>query len=207
MERKKRLRITQICLLIIGLLIVFFTYKVNNKNFAEKTKLETIDISNQNLEDLNKTEGDIFFDIEYVGLDLAGNRYILKSKEAFTNTNSTEVIKLKLVEATFYFKDGTILNVFSDEGDYNNLNLDMNFYGNVRGIYGESKLYAQKAEYSNRESMLLISDKVKVSDPQGTLNADKLLFDIKKQKLNITSFKNNKINANINLKWKKLLEY
>ena len=207
MERKKKLRLTQICLLIFGLLIVFFTYKVNNKNFTEKTKLKRIDISNQNLEDLNKTEGDVFYDIEYVGLDLAGNRYILKSKEAFTKTSSTEVINLKLVEATFYFKDGSTLNVFSDEGDYNNLNLDMNFYGNVRGIYGDSKLFAQKAEYSNRESMLLISEKVKVNDPQGTLNADKLLFDIKKQKLNITSFKNNKINANINLKWKKLLEY
>ena len=73
MERKKRLRITQICLLIIGLLIVFFTYKVNNKNFAGKTKLETTDISNQNLEDLNKTEGDVFYDIEYVGLDLGQN--------------------------------------------------------------------------------------------------------------------------------------
>jgi len=200
MERQKRLRIIQVCLLIFGLLIVFFTYKVNNKNFTEKTKLKRIDISNQNLEDLNKTEGDVFYDIEYVGLDLAGNRYILKSKEAFTKTSSTEVINLKLVEATFYFKDGSTLNVFSDEGDYNNLNLDMNFYGNVRGIYGESKLYAQKAEYSNRESVLIITDKVKVSDPQGTLNADKLLFDIKKQKLNITSFKNNKINANINLK-------
>ena len=200
MERKKKLRLTQICLLIFGLLIVFFTYKVNNKNFTEKTKLKRIDISNQNLEDLNKTEGDVFYDIEYVGLDLAGNRYILKSKEAFTKTSSTEVINLKLVEATFYFKDGSTLNVFSDEGDYNNLNLDMNFYGNVRGIYGDSKLFAQTAEYSNRESMLLISEKVKVNDPQGTLNADKLLFDIKKQKLNITSFKNNKINANINLK-------
>ena len=175
MERKKKLRLTQICLLIFGLLIVFFTYKVNNKNFTEKTKLKRIDISNQNLEDLNKTEGDVFYDIEYVGLDLAGNRYILKSKEAFTKTSSTEVINLKLVEATFYFKDGSTLNVFSDEGDYNNLNLDMNFYGNVRGIYGDSKLFAQKAEYSNRESMLLISEKVKVNDPQGTLNADKLL--------------------------------
>ena len=30
--------------------------------------------------------------------------------------------------------------------------------------------------------------------------ADKLLFDIKKQTLNISSFNNNKINANINLK-------
>ena len=200
MERKKRLRIIQICLLIIGLLILFSTYKLNNKSFTEKSDLKTTDNLNQNLEDFNKTEGDVFYDIEYVGLDLAGNRYILKSKEAFTDKNSPEVINLKLVEATFYFKDGSILNVYSDTGDYNNLNLDMNFYGDVRGVYGESRLFAQKAEYSNRKSILLISEKVKVNDPQGILYADKLLFDIKKQKLNITSFKNNKINANINLK-------
>ena len=200
MERKKRLRIIQICLLIIGLLILFSTYKLNNKSFTEKSDLKTTDNLNQNLEDFNKTEGDVFYDIEYVGLDLAGNRYILKSKEAFTDKNSTEVINLKLVEATFYFKDGSILNVYSDTGDYNNLNIDMNFYGDVRGVYGESRLFAQKAEYSNRKSILLISEKVKVNDPQGILYADKLLFDIKKQKLNITSFKNNKINANINLK-------
>ncbi len=200
MERKKRLRIIQIFLLFFSLLILFFTYKLNNKIFTEKSDFKTNDILNQNLGDLNKTEGDVFYDIEYVGLDLAGNRYILKSKEAFTNKNSTKIINLKLVEATFYFKDGTILNVYSDRGDYNNLDLDMNFYGNVRGVYGDSKLFAQKAEYSNSKSVLLISEKVKVTDPQGTLYADKLLFDIKKQKLNITSFKNNKINANINLK-------
>ena len=200
MERKKRLRIIQIFLLIFSLLIIFFTYKLNNKNFTEKSDFKTTDIVNQNLGDLNKTEGDVFYDIEYVGLDLAGNRYILKSKEAFTNKNSTELINLKSVEATFYFKDGTILNVYSDRGDYNNLDLDMNFYGNVKGVYGDSNLFAQKAEYSNSESILLISEKVKVTDPQGTLYADKLLFDIKKQILNITSFKNNKINANINLK-------
>ena len=200
MERKKRLRIIQSFLLIFSLLIIFFTYKLNNKNFTEKSDFKTTNIVNQNLGDLNKTEGDVFYDIEYVGLDLAGNRYILKSKEAFTNKNSTEVINLKSVEATFYFKDGTILNVYSDRGDYNNLDLDMNFYGNVKGVYGDSNLFAQKAEYSNSESILLISEKVKVTDPQGTLYADKLLFDIKKQKLNITSFKNNKINANINLK-------
>ena len=200
MERQKRLRIIQVCLLIFGLLIVFFTYKLNNKSFTEKTNSKLNDVSKQDLKDTTKTEGDVFYNIEYVGLDLAGNRYILKSKEAYTDKNSTEIINLKLVEAVFYFKDGTILNIDSEEGNYNNLNLNMNFYGNVKGVYGDSKLFAQKAEYSNSESMLLISDKVKVNDPQGTLYADKLLFDIKKQKLNITSFKNNKINANINLK-------
>ena len=200
MERQKRLRIIQVCLLIFGLLIVFFTYKLNNKSFTDKTNSKLNDVSKQDLKDTTKTEGDVFYNIEYVGLDLAGNRYILKSKEAFTDKSSTEIINLKLVEAVFYFKDGSVLNVYSEEGNYNNLNLNMNFYGNVKGVYGDSKLFAQKAEYSNSESMLLISDKVKVNDPQGTLYADKLLFDIKKQKLNITSFKNNKINANINLK-------
>ena len=52
-----------------------------------------------------------------------------------------------------------------------------------------------------------ISEKVKISDARGTMIADKLLFDIKKQTLNIASFKDDKINANINLKWKRVLEF
>ena len=43
-------------------------------------------------------------------------------------------------------------------------------------------------------------DKVRVIDTRGTVVADKLLFDIKKQTLNIASFNDNKINANINYK-------
>ena len=37
--------------------------------------------------------------------------------------------------------------------------------------------------------------------------AEKLLFDIKEETLKITSEKNEKIKANINLKWKKVLEF
>ena len=104
------------------------------------------------------------------------------------------------VEATFYFKDGTILNVWSEQGVYNNKSLDMKFSGNVKAIYEGSKLFAQKAEYSNSKSFLTISEKVKINDARGTMIADKLLFDIKKQTLEIASFTDNKINANINLK-------
>ena len=44
-------------------------------------------------------------------------------------------------------------------------------------------------------------------DSRGTIVADNLSFDIKNQKLNIASFNDDKINANIKLKWKKDLEY
>ena len=111
-----------------------------------------------------------------------------------------DTINLKSVKATFYFKDDTVLNVYSDTGNYNNINLNMNFYGNVKATYQNSDLYAQRAEYSNSKSMLLISEEVEVKDSRGTLFADKLIFDIDNQKLNIVSNKNNKINTNINLR-------
>ena len=55
----------------------------------------------------------------------------------------------------------------------------------------------KKADYSNINSFLTISNNVVVTDKKGVLVADKLLFDIRKQSLNIESFNNNKINANI----------
>ena len=113
------------------------------------------------------------------------------------------MVNMRSVEATFYFKDDTILYVWSNEGIYNNKSLDMSFDGNVKAIYEGSELYAQKANYSNSESFLKISNNVKIKDFRGTMAADELLFDIKKQKLNIQSYNNGKINAKINLNEKR----
>ena len=200
MERSKKLKIIQIGLLISGLIIILFTYVIDNQiSKKEISSLKVDKIIDKNLEE-NSDKIDIFYDIEYVGLDLVGNRYILRSKEAYTDKLLKDTINLKLVKATFYFKDDTVLNVYSDTGNYNNINLNMNFYGNVKATYQNSDLYAQRAEYSNSKSMLLISEEVEVQDSRGTLFADKLIFDIDNQKLNIVSNKNNKINTNINLR-------
>ena len=200
MERSKKLKIIQIGLLVSGLIIILFTYVIDNQiSKKEISTLKVDKIIDKSLEE-NQDKIDIFYDIEYVGLDLAGNRYILKSKEAYTDKFLKDTINLKSVKATFYFKDDTVLNVYSDTGNYNNINLNMNFYGNVKATYQNSDLYAQRAEYSNSKSMLLISEEVEVQDSRGTLFADKLIFDIDNQKLNIVSNKNNKINTNINLR-------
>ena len=92
------------------------------------------------------------------------------------------------------------MQVWSEAGSYNNETLDMSFEKNVKAEYIQSVLYAEKAEYSNSESYLKVSNKVKLLDPMRNLKADQLTFDIKNQKLNIDSFNDDKINANINLK-------
>ena len=199
-DRKKKIKIIQLSLLVIGSLILFLTYA--NKSDSPKEEIvskeiqERIKNQNTNLPE----NSDIFYNIEYSGLDLAGNRYILKSKEAFNDKNNQEIVQMKFVEAFFYFKDDTVLEVKSDYGIYNNKTLNMNFKKNVKATYEGSELFAQEAEYSNVESFLTIADQVRVNDSKGTVFADKLLFDIKKKKLNIASFNDNKINANINLK-------
>ena len=201
-DRKKKLRITQITLLILGSIIIFYTYL----NTDKQNKTKEIIISEETKKKIdkqfsNQTENsDLFYNIEYSGLDLAGNRYILKSNEASNKEDSQEIVNMITVEAIFFFKDGTTLSVFSDEGIYNNKTLDMIFRKNVKAFYEGSELYAQKAEYSNSESFLIITENVKLKDVKGEIFADKLLFDIKSQKLNIASINDNKINANINIK-------
>jgi len=200
MDRKKKIRIIQLSLLVIGTIIIFLTYSDKNKNFNEqiisKAAQEKV---NERLADQTQ-DGDVFYNIEYSGLDLAGNRYILKSKEAINSKANEEITKMKSVEANFFFKDDTILRVKSEKGIYNNKTLDMVFTDNVEAFYEENELFATKAEYSNSKSFLIISGDVKVKSNQGTIVADSLLFDIKKQTLNIASLDNDKINANINLK-------
>ncbi len=198
-ERKKKIRIIQISLLVVGLLIIFFTYIKNNNMSEEKIIFsESQKKIKQQIE--NQAAGDIFYNIEYSGLDLAGNRYILKSEEATPDKSNQDVVRMKLVTAKFYFKDGTLLSVASDAGIYNNKTLDMFFDGNVKANYIDSSLSADEAEYSNSKSFLIITKNVTIEDPKGTMYADKLFFDIKKQTLKIAAFEDNKINANINLK-------
>ncbi len=199
-DRKKKLRIIQLVLLTLGLLIIFLTYVQNQRSLEDEIVSSKIQNKIKKQLENQSDEADSFYNIEYTGLDLAGNRYILKSEEASSNRENQEIVNMKFVEAKFYFKDDTVLQVKSDFGIYNNKTLDMNFKGNVIASYEGSQLFAQKAEYSNSKGYLIISDKVKINDKRGTMVADKLLFDIKKETLNIASGNDDKINANLNLK-------
>ena len=199
-ERKKKLRIIQFSLLIFALIIIYLTYynkETSNTDLAEPKQVK------KTSKDKDKDDENLFFNIEYTGLDLRGNRYLLKSKKARLDEVKPEIVYMDNVHAIFYFKDNTILYIWSDKGIYNNKNFDMEFSKNVKAEYMNSKLFAEKANYSNTENYLSIYENVRINDIRGNLIADKLLFDIKKQNLAITSFNDGKINANVKLNEKR----
>ena len=200
-DRKKKLRLIQFFLLFFGLLAIYLTYYNKELNEDQNSISKKIPKKNQNISE--EDERDLFFNIEYSGFDLQGNRYSLKSEEAFIDKLNSEIVYMKNVNSIFYFKDNTVLYVSSNNGIYNNKTLDMKFEQNVKANYLSSELFAEKAEYSNSQSFLSIYENVRINDIKGNLIADKLLFDITDQKLDITSFTDGKINANVNLNEKR----
>ncbi len=198
-KRKKKLFIIQISLLLLALVIIYFTYY--NKEIgpsiiknAEQTDGLIKKSENDNVEETIKNK---FTDIEYSGLDLNGNRYILKSKRAEFEVEKPELILMNIVKATFYFKDGTVLYVNSDEGIYNNKTLDMIFKENVNLNYENHFLNADNAEFLNTKNELNIWGNVFGEGTKGKIVADKLNFDLTKQTLDISMFANEQINVNL----------
>jgi LPS export ABC transporter protein LptC len=194
-NREKKLRLIQFSLLLIGITIIFFTYLYNNQSTPKKNSLEILKEKSE--EKISSDISNVFYNIEYAGFDLSGNRYVIKSKKASTNLNNDSEIFMDGVSAIFYFKNDTSLIINSNFGIYNNETLDMKFSENIKGNYDKSILNADYAEYSNSEGLVTISNNVKIIDYRGNLNADKLLFDLKTQTLNISSNNEKSINAKI----------
>ena len=190
MSRKKKLISFQIILLISSILIIFFTYVNRGSDNESNSILKSEAIINS----ATKKEQDntnIFYDIEYKGLDLSGNRYVLKSKKARIEKDKKENVYMEMVEGNFFFKDDTVLRVWSKKGVYNNSSLDMIFEDDVKADYNNSKLSAKRAEYLNSKGFLIISQNVKLNDERG---------NIKDKNLKIQSDDNDLINANVKLK-------
>ena len=154
-KRKKNLLLIQLTLFILGTLIIFYTYYDRNSSDENLISSES---QKQISEKMKESSGnnDIFYNIKYSGIDLAGNRYILTSKEAITDTVFPEIVNMKFLEATFFFKDETTLSVTSKEGVYNNKTLDMMFEKDVKAFYEGSELFAEKADYSNSKGLITI---------------------------------------------------
>jgi lipopolysaccharide assembly outer membrane protein LptD (OstA) len=139
-----------------------------------------------------------FTDIEYSGFDLSGNRYVLRAGTADFKTEAPESINIKNVVANFYLKDGSILNVVSDEGLYNNKTLDMEFRKNVKSVYLDNTLLSEQLNYSNTDSKLLVSGNVRgESVKKGKFFADNVEYDLKDKTLDFSMFGNKQVKIKI----------
>jgi len=195
-SRKKRILTIQIIIFIIGSLLVFFTYY--NKNNVSDLK-KTSDLVEQNSSDTLENDQNIntFENIEYKGIDLNGNRYVIMSEKASFDVNKPELIDMKIMSAIFYFKDGTILRVRGDYGTYNNKSNDMEFRENIIANYIDNNLYADNLDYLNSKNLLTIYGNVKTESIKGNISADNIEIDISKRTVDLSMFGKGEVKVKI----------
>ena len=187
-NRRRKIIIIQLTIFLVASLLLYNTYRDKNKKIVEISKIEPE----------NDTNTNSFNDIEYSGFDLNGNRYILKAGVADFKNENPEKVSMKKIISNFYLKDGTILNVISDEGFYNNITLDMEFKKNVKATYLTNTLFSDKLIYSNTNSTMLASGNVRGEDiEKGEFFADKVKYNLIEKTLNFSMVGKKKVNMKI----------
>jgi hypothetical protein len=184
-SRKKNIFLIQLTIFFVTVALLYNTYRDKNKESKTfvKMKAET------------NSETNTFKEVEYSGFDLTGNRYVLKAARADFNTETPELINMKVVIAKFYLKDDTVLTVLSDEGLYNNVTFDMNFKENIKVDYLTHNLFSDSLIYSNSNSKLIATGNVLgKSIEKGEFSADNVEYDLTNKSLNFSMFGSKQVN-------------
>jgi len=197
-NRKKNILLIQALIFITAILLIYYTYGNKDQKVDNKNNVSDIAKKKDSEKEEGKSQSNTFLDVEYKGVDLQGNRYEVKSKEASFEVNSPEIINMKVMNAVFYFKDGTILKVRGNHGTYNNKNNNMSFKENVRAEYEKNYLFADNLDFFNTKNFLTIYGNVRTESIKGSMMADNLKFDLSKQTLDISMFNNKQIDMRLN---------
>ena len=194
----KKKHILQISLILLGILLVFLIYFSKPEKNIQKD-LENNSIS-QKKDDKIDPDKNYFENVEYKGVDKNGNKFVIFSEYSEFDLVKPELIKMERILCYFYFKDGTVLEIRSLIGSYNNVTLDMSFAENVKMFYLDSSLFSDNAEYVNSDSKLIVEGNVKTQNSDGELVADKLNFDFIDKKLKISMYNDDTVNIKTKLK-------
>ena len=201
LNRARKKTAIQLMLLTVGFLLVIFIYFLNPANKKQEKILEDIsDIKDTGSDVENKN---IFENLEYRGVDKNKNEFVIFSEYSEFKTEEPSIININYFnylqsKAIFYFKDGTILEIRSKTGIYNNVTLDMSFEENVNMFYMDNSLVSDKADFSNENNNLIIEGNVTSQSQKGELMADKLNFDFSDKKLKASMYNEDRVNIKTN---------
>ena len=165
----------QFFLFTIILIMIFFFYKIY---FTDKE----LDISAETNSDQkiskNKKDSNIIYNIEYVAQDNDGNNYIVKSKYGELKNDQSNLIILKKVLATINIQNSPSIEIASDGANYNSINYDTEFYGNVTLTYVDHTITSDNLDLYFQKNLAYFSDNVVYKNLNNSIQADKIEIDL-----------------------------
>ncbi len=182
---------TAIQLLIFLLMGIFIFFFIKNTFLKYQKDIVYLDLNKDKaIEKIEteKNENTIIENLNYISIDAKGNEYILNAKYGEESKEDSNIILLKQVVGKIKLKNKSDIEIKSDFAKYNSITFDTNFYENVIGFFGESKVSSDNLDLFIKNNKAIMYNNIKYLDRNTTANADEISFNLLNGDVNIRMF-------------------
>ena len=124
-------------------------------------------------------------DVEYISIDKKGNKFKLLARSAKSNQKDNNFLDLDYVRGVITSEIREPIYIISDFGQYNTTNFNSKFYQNVKINYMEKQILCENFDIDMETNKAIAYNNVIVTDPQSTMKAGIITFDLKTKDINI----------------------
>ncbi len=172
----------QISILVLILIISYFTYNYLNYNRAyEVTKTENEINSSKKVEEVELKNSNVIEELSYKSLDDSGNIYEINSVSGTIFEENENILLLKKVSAKILIIGHGTVYISSNEAKYDRVNLDTHFFGDSSLVYHDHNVASDDIFLKYTEKEVEISNNVKYIFKNNNLAADIMNFDLIKK--------------------------
>ena len=191
----KKNRVIQFSLVIAVIILFFATYYSGDKN--EIINAGKSSNSTKNANKLTEEVSNIIENVSYKGNNNEGTFFELRAAIAEIRHDEPNLSRLKDVFVVIRLKNLKIIHIEADEGIFDKVSSDSNFFGNVK-ISDEQNnvITSDNLDFYNSKNLLQVYNNVAYTGKKGDLIADQVLVDLLNNKADIFMFeKGDKVKA------------
>jgi LPS export ABC transporter protein LptC len=173
----KKNRVIQFSLVIAIIILFFFFFFSGDKD--EIIDADKSSDSTKNANKLTEEASNIIENVSYKGNNNEGTFFELRAAIAEIRHDEPNLSRLKDVFVVIRLKNLKIIHIEADEGIFDKVSSDSNFFGNVK-ISDEQNnvITSDNLDFYNSKNLLQAYNKVIYTGKKGNLIADQVLVDI-----------------------------
>ena len=201
--KKNNIKKTQIILTFLGFFLILFTYfiypKLNQKIEVNNKGKKIENLNKSDVEEKEEPDDTFLTKVDYKGLTTEGNPYSIFAETATVDPVDQDIVYMNTITARYYYKNGRIVVVTSDNALFNKVTGDIRFQNNIKMIDSdENKLTSENLDMLVEQNYAAAYNNVvlKTKDGQSVI-ADKIYFDSENKIFKVSM--NNK-NRNVKMK-------
>ena len=184
----KKNKIIQFSLVIVGILLFFFTYYSNDKDKIVETDKNT---SIGDVDKLSKEISNVIENVNYIGTNNKGIFFELNAGIAKIKYDEPNISQLQDVFVIIKLSDLRTIHIRSDRAVFNKISNDCEFFGHVKITEQDNIITSDNLDLYMSKNLITAYNNVKYNGTQGFLIADKVNIDILKNETNIFMFEKN----------------